>query len=119
MNSKFTKTDRLVHQSDFDRVYESDLFAADHVLVIKGTRTSGPRTRLGLSVSRRVGNAVVRNRWKRAIREAFRTRRAQLPPGFDFIVRPRRGAEPHLASIVASLPTLARRIARRIEGGQT
>lgn len=42
-------------------------------------------TRLGVSVSKRVGNAVVRNAVKRRLREAFRKKKADLPAGFDIV----------------------------------
>ena len=118
-DQRFPKRLRLRKQEDFDRVYGSKAYAADDVLVMNGCPNGSDRLRLGLSISRKVGTAVVRNRWKRLIREAFRKRRGELPPGFDFVVRPRRGAEPHFASIADSLPKLARRIARRNEEGRS
>jgi len=42
--------------------------------------------RLGITVTRKVGNAVFRNRAKRVIREAFRRKRDDLPPGTDVVV---------------------------------
>ena len=47
---------------------------------------------MGVTVSRKVGNAVVRNRVKRSVREWFRTRRDELPPGVDIVVIARRNA---------------------------
>ncbi len=53
---------------------------------------AGTGPRLGVTVSRRVGNAVVRNRLKRRIREWFRRKRRALPEGLDLVVIGRRGA---------------------------
>lgn len=110
----FSRNARLRKQAEFDRVFQGKAYAADDVLVVNGVRNRCDQSRLGLSVSRKVGNAVVRNRWKRLIREAFRTQRDQLPVGFDFVVRPRRGAVPNFEQVRASLPSLARRIERRV-----
>jgi ribonuclease P protein component len=71
--------------------------------------------RLGLSVSRKVGNAVVRNAWKRRIRSAFRMNRKVLPPDVDFVVIPRKGAEPNWNSIALSFPRLAARVHRKLK----
>ena len=53
------------------------------------------RARLGLTVSRRVGNAVVRNRVKRRIREWFRRVGREIAHGRDLVVIARRGAAQH------------------------
>ncbi len=71
-------------------------------------------TRLGLSVSKKVGNAVIRNDWKRRIREAFRLQRTELAVGMDLVFRPKAGAKCDFAAIYKSLPELARRIARKL-----
>ena len=71
--------------------------------------------RLGLSVSRKVGGAVVRNRWKRLLREAFRLRRHELPAGIDLVVIPRQEVEPELARLLESLPVLAQRGLRKLQ----
>src|SRR5690606_3946522 len=72
---------RLRRPSEFEQVFQRGKHASDSVLVIHAMRNDLPYSRLGLSVSRRVGGAVVRNRWKRSIREAWRTQRHDLPVG--------------------------------------
>ena len=118
MSNRFRPEDRVRKQADFDRAYRARQFAADGVLIVNGVKNGLDHSRLGLSIGRTVGNAVVRNRWKRLIREAFRLSRADLPTGIDLIVRPQKEAVADFDSIVRSLPALARRIARRVERGQ-
>ena len=113
-NQRFTADLHVRRQADFDRVYERRIYAADDVLVVNGCRNDLPQSRLGLSVSRAVGNAVVRNRWKRRIREAFRRLRIELPAGIDFVIRPKRGATLDYHAIHASLRKLAAKIARKL-----
>jgi ribonuclease P protein component len=108
----FSRQQRVRHQTDFDRVRQRNVYAAGEVLVIQGCCNGRACSRLGLSVSRRVGNAVLRNRWKRVIREAFRLSCRDLPPGMDMVIRPRRGAEPDFAAVARDL----RRLTRRLEG---
>jgi ribonuclease P protein component len=114
MNFRFTKSQHLRTQAEFDHVYASDAFAADGVLVVKVAAGAGEVTRLGMSVSRKVGNAVVRNRWKRRIREAFRLAQHELPAMLDIVVRPKAGAEPDALKIQKSLPALVYRAARKV-----
>lgn len=109
----FPRSSRVRKQADFDRVHGQQAYAADEILVLRGCRNGLDHARLGLSVSRKVGNAVIRNRWKRLIREAFRTSRVRIPSGMDFVARPRKGATASFAAIEASLPQLCRRVARK------
>jgi ribonuclease P protein component len=109
----FSKADRLLSRDDFSLVYQEDNFAADNVLVIRARRTNS-KSRLGLAVSKKVGNAVVRNRWKRRIREAFRLQKEDLPFGLEIVVRPRKGAVCDYSSIADSLMKLMQRLDRKI-----
>ncbi len=107
---RFLRAQRIRRQTDFDRVYHQNVYAADQVLVVQGRFNCLSISRIGLSVSRRIGCAVVRNRWKRLIREAFRRHQHEMPSGLDLVVRPRRGAVPNYRDVARSLPQLARRL---------
>lgn len=92
---------------------------ADGVLVMHGIRNSADAsfsapTKLGLSISKKVGCAPLRNRWKRLIREAFRLQQFELPAGLLIVIRPKRGAQPELQAISRSLRTLAHRLDRKL-----
>ncbi len=114
-DAKFRKHDRVRLRDEFRRVYASQAYAADGVLVLRGCPNEAGRPRLGLSLSRKVGPAVVRNRWKRLIREAFRKHRDRFPYALDIVVRPKKGAAADYAAIARSLPELAARLHRNIQ----
>lgn len=113
-DQRFPKSSRLRRQSEFDRVYQGNYFAADNVLVIRARRNQLNSPRLGLAVSRKVGNAVVRNRWKRVIREAFRKQKSDFPAGMDIVVRPKKGATCDYQAVARSLGRLAVRLNKKL-----
>jgi ribonuclease P protein component len=63
-----------------------------HLVIIRRA-ASGARSRLGVTVSKRVGNSVVRSRVKRLLREVFRHRQAELTPPADVVVIAKPGAD--------------------------
>ena len=105
---------RIRRDADFKRTYLRRCSASDGRLLVFGEANGLAHPRLGLSVSRKVGNAVARNRWKRLLREAFRLTRAALPQGVDLVVIPRGREPPALAALMDSLPRLARRIEKKL-----
>jgi ribonuclease P protein component len=84
---------RLSRSADFDRVFRSGRSHAcrEFVLYVFPRAEQAP-ARLGLSVSRKVGGAVERNRVKRLLREAFSAEGQRLPEGMDAVVVARRDA---------------------------
>lgn len=110
----FPKTIRLRRKAEFDAVFDGKLFAADDVLVMHSQKNQLDFTRLGLSIGKKVGNAVVRNRWKRLIRESFRRQQHDLPTGLDLVIRPRKGGDCELKKISRSINGLANRLARKL-----
>lgn len=86
------KRGRLSRSGDFDRVYREGRSHANRFLVLyafprEGEEAeNGEGTRLGLSVGRKVGGAVDRNKVKRCLREAFWALSDKLPDGYDFVL---------------------------------
>jgi ribonuclease P protein component len=100
---------RLLKPRDFQRVMQARVSATDGMLRMYGAANEVNHARLGLTVSRRVGNATVRNIWKRALREAFRLSQHDLP-GCDIVCIPHRDSAPNVARLIESLGKLSRRI---------
>jgi ribonuclease P protein component len=79
---------RLTRSADFDRVYRQGRSRANRYLVVYAFPSAGADAgpRLGVSVGRKVGGAVERNRVKRLLREAFWACEELAPDGHDFVV---------------------------------
>lgn len=111
---RFTKSQHIRSKADFERVYSLKCKAADGVLLIFVARNDGPCTRIGLSVSKKHGGAVIRNRLKRLLREAFRLEQHQIPSNLDLILIPLSKERASLAAYQESLVKTTRRLVRRL-----
>ncbi len=120
-SARFRRADRLVSPRDYARMRRSGRrIGSTNFLISVARRKPGgagspkcdgladsSESRLGLSVSRRVGNAVVRNRVKRAVREWFRVFRAHMNEDLDVVVIAHRGAADRgVAEIAEELSSL-------------
>jgi len=111
---RFPKLLRLSGRDEFATVFDQGRVEADRTLVVHAIRTDRKYSRIGLSVSKKVGNSPQRNFWKRCIREAFRRQRCVLPIGLDIIVRPRRDARADSRAIAESLYRLLKKVDRQL-----
>jgi ribonuclease P protein component len=117
MTARATSRGRLSRSSEFERVYRHGRSSANrHLVLYAFANPAGGEPRLGLSVSRKVGGAVQRNRVKRLLREAFAHRAPALARGQDLVVVARPDAKEladraGLAGLEASLSELIDKVA--------
>lgn len=83
---KFKDFQTLGSNEEFKRIYNNKISYANKDLVMYICKNGTDTKRLGVSVSKKVGNSIVRHRLARLIREAFRLSTDHIPNGYDFVV---------------------------------
>src|SRR5436309_16070611 len=111
---RFRPHEHLRRPADFQRVYERRRSVSNDWLIVYGRENGLTHLRLGLSVSRKVGKAVRRNRLRRLYREAFRLTKHEMPAGLDLVLIPRRSEPPPLDELKRALPRLVQQVARKL-----
>jgi ribonuclease P protein component len=88
MPQTFPVRERVRRRAEYDRLYRQGLKAVGRYMTVFLLRSAGPTSRLGVAASRKLGNAVDRNRAKRLAREIYRRHKPQA--GVDVVIVPRR-----------------------------
>jgi len=118
---RFSRSDRLRDSRDYQRVSRTGRRSASRYFVVlrapsgdAGSKAVGPceRVRLGITVSRKVGNAVKRNYIKRCVREWFRLRRSSELSGDVVVIARRDAATLRGSGFTSALDELSRDMSR-------
>ena len=88
---KYQNFETLKKNSEFKSVYQAKHSYANKYIIMYILQNGTDTNRLGVSVSKKVGNSIVRHRLARLIREAFRLNVTQVAPGYDVVVIARAG----------------------------
>jgi len=89
----FPKNERVLNRKDFVNLNQSGKrYQTAHFTLLLKQNGLGI-TRLGITVSKKTGNAVKRNKVKRLIREFFRLHKRDFPRGYDIVIAAKRGAD--------------------------
>lgn len=78
-------TQSLKRRNDFNRLYRRGKNEVGGYIAVYSMKNRIGSNRLGLTVNKSVGKAVVRSRTKRLLRECYRSFEDRLPPGYDFV----------------------------------
>jgi ribonuclease P protein component len=113
-SKRFRPNEHVRRPADFKRTYDCRRSVSNAFMIVYAAPNGLAHNRVGLSVSRKYGGAVRRNRLRRLYREAYRLSRTGMPTGLDLILIPRGKDEPPLADLLAALPKLVGQAARKL-----
>ena len=111
---KFSSSLKLNHI--FRRLYHSK-GVADSYLVLYARKNHLPQNRVGITVSKKLGKAHIRNRIRRRLREVYRLNEAQFRPGWDIVVVARsKCVDAEFSKLTKSYLSLAKKAGLLVEG---
>jgi ribonuclease P protein component len=119
-DESFPKGARIRKRAEYLEIQRTGAAVHGHLLIGIVRRTEGrAAARIGITTTKKLGSAVVRNRVRRMIREAFRRNRAAFSPNMDVVVVARRASiDVTSAAIAEDLAQLGRRAARLVEAAR-
>jgi ribonuclease P protein component len=86
VSQRFPKTDRILKRDDFRRVYDAGQKVQASYFTAFVLANSVDQPRIGITVTRKIGRSVERNRARRLVREAFRRNKWLAPAGVDIVI---------------------------------
>lgn len=109
--NRFKKSDRILKRFEFIELSNSGRAFQDRFFIVAFKPGLGKSARLGITVPKRVGNAVKRNRVKRLVREIFRSKRDKITASMDInVIAKKTAADISFAQAGASLENLFGRL---------
>ena len=90
---EYPRAARIVRKADFDAVYRNGKRRSSSHFTVFLKANELPESRFGFSIKRALGDAVVRNRIRRRIREVVRLHREEISAGWDFVIHPKANVE--------------------------
>lgn len=86
-DERFPKRERLRKRKDFIRVEtkKESRIVTEHLIILVAPNLKN-HARIGITVSKRIGTAVIRNRYKRLLREIYRRHKEIFPSGYDCVL---------------------------------
>lgn len=116
MEFSFTKADRLLKRNEFIELSKAGRRLQNNHFIAIYAPGRFDRCRLGITVTRKIGRAVKRNRIKRLIREYFRCHRHLIPGKWDInVIAKKEAVDLSSEEIFSSLQNIFERISRRVE----
>ena len=114
---KFPRSVRIVRSSDYQALYKTGYKIYSSHFVLFSRRNALGHCRLGITASRKVGGAVLRNRVKRLFREIFRRSFNRIPNRFDMVINAKSGCYGvHYEDLCAEFLAAVKKLADRHPG---
>ena len=114
ISERFPHRHRIVRSTDYRAIYNTGKKIHTDKFVLFGRENDKGHARLGITVSRKIGCASIRNRVKRLFREIFRRSATEIPDNFDIVVNAKSGcAKAGFTELREEFIAAAKRMARK------